>query len=142
MRKLETYVNEKLKVSKESPTILDTDIYELSSNDEFNSYLRKVDEWLHSYATKVPKNKANKNKLNSNDLYIFIDTTFQNYVLSIGHKNKETVIFMPVGSNKLIKSDYTNSNNMGWSIYDPLFIVPDELKNNVIEIINKKIKKS
>lgn len=44
MRKLEEFVIEKLKVSKESPTILDTDIYELSSNDEFNSYLRKVDE--------------------------------------------------------------------------------------------------
>lgn len=140
MRKLEEFVTEKLKVSKESPTILDTDIYELSSNDEFNSYMRKVDEYLHSYATKVPKNKSNKNKLNSNDLYIFIDTTFKNCVLSIGYKNKETVIFMPAGSNKLVKSDYTNSSNIAWNIYDPLFIVPDELKDNVIEIINKKIK--
>lgn len=140
MRKLEEFVIEKLKVSKESPTILDTDIYELSSNAEFNSYLRKVDEWLHSYATKVPKNKANKNKLNSNDLYIFIDTTFHNYVLSIGYKNKETVIFMPAGGNKLVKSDYTSSSNIGWNIYDPLFIIPDELKDNVIEIINTKLK--
>lgn len=140
MRKLEEFVTEKLKVSKESPTLLDTDIYELSSNAEFNSYLRKVDEWLQSYATKVPKNKANKNKLNSNDLYIFIDTTFHNYVLSIGYKNKETVIFMPAGGNKLSKSDYTSSSNIGWNIYNPLFIVPDELKDNVIEIINTKFK--
>ena len=29
MKKLETYVTEKLKVSKKSPIILDTDIYEL-----------------------------------------------------------------------------------------------------------------
>lgn len=128
-----------MKVSKESPIILDTDIYELSSNDEFNAYLRKVDEYLHSYATKVPKNKSNKNILNNDDLYIFIDTTFQNYMLSIGNKNKETVIFMPVSGNKLLKSDY-KGNDMGLSIYDPLFIVPDELKDNVIEIINTKIK--
>ena len=140
MRKLEEFVTEKLKVSKGSPTLLDTDIYELSSNAEFNSYLRKVDEWLQSYATKVPKNKSNKNKLNSNDLYIFIDTTFHNYVLSIGYKNKETVIFMPAGGNKIVKSDYTSSSNIGWNIYNPLFIVPDELKDNVIEIINTKIK--
>lgn len=140
MRKLEEFVTEKLKVSKGSPILLDTDIYELSSNAEFNSYLRKVDEWLQSYATKVPKNKSNKNKLNSNDLYIFIDTTFHNYVLSIGYKNKETVIFMPAGGNKLVKSDYTSSSNIGWNIYNPLFIVPDELKDNVIEIINTKFK--
>lgn len=140
MRKLEEFVTEKLKVSKESTPILDTDIYELSSNDEFNTYMRKVDEWLHSYATTVPKNKSNKNKLNSNDLYIFIDTTFKNCVLSVGYKNKETVIFMPAGSNKLVKSDYTSSSNIGWNIYNPLFIVPDELKDNVIEIINTKLK--
>lgn len=140
MRKLNDFIIEKLKISKESPIILDTDIYELSSNDEFNTYLRKVDEWIHSYATKVTKNKANKNKLNSNDLYIFIDTKYQNYSLSIGYKNKETVLFMPVGGNKLIKSDYTSSNNIGWSIYDPLFIVPEELKDNIIKIINTKIK--
>lgn len=47
---------------------------------------------------------------------------------------------MPAGSNKLVKSDYTNSSNIAWNIYDPLFIVPDELKNNVIEIINTKFK--
>lgn len=140
MRKLEEFVTEKLKVSKENSTILDTDIYELSSNAEFNSYLRKVDEWLHSYATKVPKNKANKNKLNSNDLYIFIDTTFNNYVLSIGYKKKETIIFMPAGSNKLKRSDYTSNAIVGWSFYDPVFIVPDKLKDNVIEIINTKLK--
>ena len=29
MKKLETFVNEKLKVSKKSPIILDTDIYEI-----------------------------------------------------------------------------------------------------------------
>ena len=44
MKTLETYVNEKLKVSKKSPIILDTDIYELFSNKEFNAYLRKVDK--------------------------------------------------------------------------------------------------
>lgn len=139
MRKLEEFVTEKLKVSKENSAILDTDIYELSSNDEFNSYIRKVDEWLHSYATKVPKDKANKNKLNSNDLYISIDTTFKNCILSVGYKNKETVIFMPDSSNKVVKSDY-KGNEVGLSIYDPLFIVPDELKDNVIEIINTKLK--
>ena len=68
MRKLKEFVTEKLKVSKENSTILDTDIYELSSNAEFNSYLRKVDEWLQSYATKVPKDKSNKNKL-ANAIY-------------------------------------------------------------------------
>lgn len=137
MRKLEEFVIEKLKVSKENLTILDTDIYELSSNAEFNTYMRKVDEWLHSYASKVPKNRANKNKLNSNDLYIFVDTRYQNYILNIGYKNKETVIFMPVNGDKLMKSDY-KGNDIGWSFYDPLFIVPEELKYNVIEIINTK----
>lgn len=135
MRKLNDFIIEKLKVSKEHSISLDTDIYKLSSNDEFNSYLRKVDEWLHSYAIKVPKNKANRNKLNSNDLYIYIDTKRQNYSLSIGYKNKETVLFMPKGADKLTKSDYKNQY-AGWSIYDPLFIVPEELKYDVIEIIN------
>jgi hypothetical protein len=107
----------------------------LSSKDEFNSYLRKVDEYLHSFATKVPKNKSNRNKLNSNDLYIFVDTKYNNYTLSIGYKNNETVIFMPAGDDKLMKSDYKNQY-AGWSIYDPLFIVPEELKDGVIEIIN------
>jgi hypothetical protein len=138
MRKLETFVIEKLKVSKENSINLDTDIYELSSNAEFNSYLRKVDEWLHSYGTKVPKNKSNKNILNSNDLYIFIDTKRQNYGLSIGYKNKETVLFIPEGGNKIIKTDYKSSTYIGWSVYNPLFIVPEELKDNVIEIINTK----
>lgn len=72
MKKLETYVNEKLKVSKKSPIILDTDIYELSSNKEFNAYLRKVDKWLHSFATPVTKNNSNENELNDNDLYITV----------------------------------------------------------------------
>jgi hypothetical protein len=107
----------------------------LSSKDEFNSYLRKVDEYLHSFATKVPKNKSNRNKLNSNDLYIFVETKYTNYTLSIGYKNKETVLFMPTGADKLTKSDYKNQY-AGWSIYDPLFIVPEELKDGVIEIIN------
>lgn len=138
MRKLEEFVTEKLKVSKESTPILDIGIYDSSSNDEFNSYLSEVDEWLHSYATKVPKDKSNKNILNNNDLYIFIDTKHNNYSLSIGDKNKETVIFMPAGGNKLTKSDYKYKAGIGWSIYDPLFIVPKELKDNVIEIINTK----
>lgn len=137
MRKLNDFIIEKLKISKESPIILDIDIYELSSNDEFNTYLRKADEWLHSYATKVPKNKSNKNILNSNDLYIFIDTKYNNSTLSIGYKNKETVLFMPAGGDKITKSDY-KANYAGWGIYDPLFIVPEELKDNVIEIINTK----
>ena len=41
MRKLEEFVIEKLKVSKENTISLDTDIYKLSSNDEFNAYLKK-----------------------------------------------------------------------------------------------------
>ena len=57
MKKLETYVTEKLKVSKENTISLDTDIYKISSRDEFNTYLRKANEWLQSFATKVPKNK-------------------------------------------------------------------------------------
>lgn len=138
MRKLEEFVIEKLKVSKESTPILDIGIYDSSSNAEFNTYLREVDEWLHSYATKVPKDKSNKNILNSNDLYIFIDTKYQNYILSIGYKTKETVIFMPVSGNKLLKSDY-KGNDIGWSVYDSVFVVPNELKDNVIEIINTKI---
>ena len=79
MKRLEEFVIEKLKVSKENTISLDTGIYELSSNDEFNAYLRKVDKWLHSFATPVPKNKSNKNILNNGDLYISIDTKFKNY---------------------------------------------------------------
>ena len=74
MKNLEEFVIEKLKVSKENTISLNTDIYELSSNDEFNTYLRKANEWLQSFATKVPKDKANKPILNSDDLYISIHT--------------------------------------------------------------------
>ena len=138
MRNLETFVNEKLKVSKKSPIILDTDIYELSSNDEFNAYLRKANEWLQSFATKVSKNKSNKNILNNDDLYISIDTKFKNYMLSIGYKNNETVLFIPSGSEEVMKTD-AKGNDVGWRVYDTVFIVPDELKDNVVEIINYKI---
>ena len=60
MIKLETYVNEKLNVSKENAFILDTGIYELSSIDKFNIYLRKAKDWLNSFAKIVPKNKSGK----------------------------------------------------------------------------------
>ena len=138
MRKLETYVNEKLKVSKENAINLDTSIYELSSNDEFNAYLRKVNKWLHSFAAPVPKNKSNKNILNNGDLYISIDTKFKNYMLSIGYKNHETVLFIPRGDEEVMKTD-AKGNDTGWRVYDTVFIVPNELKDDVIEIINHKI---
>ena len=138
MRNLETFVNEKLKVSKENTINLDISIYELSSNDEFNAYLRKANEWLQSFATKVSKNKSNKNILNNDDLYISIDTKFKNYMLSIGYKNNETVLFIPSGSEEVMKTD-AKGNDVGWRVYDTVFIVPDELKDNVVEIINYKI---
>ena len=136
MKKLETFVNEKLKISKESSIILDTGIYELSSNDEFNIYLQKVNNWFHSFATPVPKNKTNKNILNSDDLYIAIDNKY--HILSVGYKNKETVLFMLSTSNEVMKDD-CKGNNTGWRVYDAVFIVPNELKDNVMEIINYKI---
>ena len=137
MRKLEEFVIEKLKVSKGSSIILDTDIYDLTSPDEFNAYLIKVDEWLHSFATKVPKDKANKPILNSDDLYISIHTKYQNCMLiSVGDKNNETVLFIPGGGEEVIKSDF--KGNTGWRVYDAVFIVPDELKDNVIKIIDYK----
>ena len=136
MKKLETFVNEKLKISKESSIILDTGIYELSSNDEFNIYLQKVINWFHSFATPVPKNKTNKNILNNDDLYIAIDTKY--HILSVGYKNKETVLFMLSTSNEVMKDD-CKGNNIGWRGYDAVFIIPDELKDNVMEIINYEI---
>lgn len=139
MRKLEEFVTEKLKVSAKTQSILDTDIFELSSTDEFNEYLIKVDEWLQSNATKVPKDKSNKNKLNIYDFYIFVDNRYKVQSLSVGYKNKETLIFMDANVNKVMKSNYTGGT-IGWRNYDPLFIVPDELKDNVIEIINYKVK--
>lgn len=140
MRKLETYVNEKLNVSKENTIILDTGIYELSSTDKFNTYLRKAKDWLNSFAKIVPKNKSNKNIINSDELYISIDTKFKNYILTIGYKNKETVLFIRDDGyeTKVMKDDY-KGNDIGWRIYDTVFIVPDELKDDVIEIINYKI---
>lgn len=138
MIKLEEFVTEKLKVSTKTPTILDTDIFELHSNDEFNTYLKKVEEYLYAHATKVPKDKSNKNKLNIYDFYIFIDDGYKVHSLSVGYKNKQTLIFMPLGDNKVMKSNYTGSA-VGWCNHDPLFIVPNELKDNVIEIMNAKI---
>lgn len=137
---LETFVNEKLKVSKKSPIILDTDVYELYSNKEFNAYLRKVDKWLHSFATPVPKNNSNKNELNDNDLYIMvhINKTFRNYMLHIGDKNTEIILRVPNGYHEIRKYDYKDDNT-SWSTSDNVFIVPDELKDNVVEIINYKI---
>ena len=138
MKRLEEFVIEKLKVSKENAISLDTNIYELSSHDEFNTYLRKANEWLHSFATKVPKDKSNKNVLNNDDLYISIDTKFRNCMLSIGSKKHETTLFIPAVGEEVIKHDYTGTP--GWSVYDEVFIVPDELKDDVIEIINYKVK--
>ena len=140
MRKLETYVNEKLNVSKENAFILDAGIYELSSIDKFNTYLRKVKDWLNSFAKIVPKNRSNKNTLNNDELYISIDTNFKNYILSIGYKNKETVLFIRDDGyeTKVMKDDY-KGNDTGWKVYDTVFIVPEELKDDIIEIINYKI---
>ena len=139
MKKLEEFVIEKLKVvSKENTISLDADIYELSSNDEFNAYLRKANEWLQSFATKVPKNKSNKNILNNDDLYISIDTKFRNYMLTIGSKKHETTLFIPAGGEEVMKTDAKGA--LGWRVYDEVFIVPDELKDDVIEIINYKVK--
>ena len=137
MKKLEEFVIEKLKVSKENTISLDRSIYELSSNDEFNTYLRKANEWLQSFAKKVLKDKSNKPILNSDDLYISIHTKYQNCMLSIGDKNNEIVIFIPAGGDEVIKDDYFKGNT-GWRVYDTVFIVPDELKDDVIEIINYK----
>ena len=127
-----------MKVSKKSPIILDTDIYELSSIKEFNAYLRKANESLQSFATKVPKNKSNKNILNNDALYISIDTKFNTYALSVGYKNKETALTMFVHSEEVTKID-AKGDGIGWRVYDTVFIVPDELKDNVMEIINHKI---
>lgn len=140
MKKLETFVNEKLKISKESSIILDTGIYELSSNDEFNIYLQKVNNWFHSFATPVPKNKTNKNILNSDDLYIMVhvNKTYRNYMLHIRHKNTEIILCIPKGYHEIRKYDY-EGDNTGWSTSDNVFIVPDELKDNVMEIINYEI---
>ena len=137
MRKLETYINEKLKVSKENTISLDTGIYELSSHDEFNTYLRKVNNWFYSFAEEVSKDKSNKPILNSDDLYISIHTKYQNCMLSIGDKNNEIVLFIPAGGDEVIKDDF--KGNTGWRVYDTVFIVPDEIKDDVIEIINYKI---
>ena len=134
MRKLEEFVIEKLKVSKENTISLDTSIYELSSHNEFNTYLRKANEWLQSFAKKVSKDKSNKPILNSDDLYISIHTKYQNCMLSIGDKNNEIVLFIPAGGEEVIKDDF--KGNTGWRVYDVVFIVPDELKDDVIEIIN------
>ena len=139
MKKLEEFVIEKLKVSKENTISLDRSIYELSSNDEFNTYLRKANEWLQSFATKVPKDKSNKPILNSDDLYISIHTKYKNCMLSIGDKNNEIVLFIPAGGEEVVKKDDFKGNT-GWRVYDEVFIVPDELKDDVIEIINYKVK--
>ena len=138
MRKLEEFVTEKLKVSKENAIILDTKIYELSSRDKFNTYLQKVNNWLHSFAIKVPKDKSNKNIINNYDLYISIDTKHKNYSLSVGYKNEETSLFMFAGFDEVTKINNKGSNT-GWRVFDTVFIVPDELKDDVIEIINYEI---
>ena len=79
-----------------------------------------------------------KNILNNDDLYISIDTKFNTYALSVGYKNKETALTMFVHSEEVTKID-AKGNGTGWSAYDNVFIVPDELKDNVMEIINHKI---
>ena len=136
MKRLEEFVIEKLKVSKENTISLDRSIYELTSNDEFNAYLKKVNKWFYLFAKKVPKDKSNKPILNSDDLYISIHTKYQNCMLSIGDKNNETTLFIPAGGEEVMKTDAKGA--LGWRVYDEVFIVPDELKDDVIEIINYK----
>ena len=59
-------------------------------------------------------------------------------MLSIGYKNHETVLFIPRGDEEVMKTD-AKGNDTGWRVYDTVFIVPNELKDDVIEIINYKI---
>ena len=60
-------------------------------------------------------------------------------MLSIGDKNNEIVLFIPAGGEEVVKKDDFKGNT-GWRVYDEVFIVPDELKDDVIEIINYKVK--
>ena len=76
MRKLEEFVIEKLKVSKENTISLDTSIYELSSHDEFNTYLRKANEWLQSFAKKYQKTSQT-------NLYLIMMIYISQYILNI-----------------------------------------------------------
>ena len=46
---------------------------------------------------------------------------------------------MFVHSEEVTKID-AKGNGTGWRVYDTVFIVPDELKDDVIEIINYKVK--
>ena len=44
------------------------------------------------------------------------------------------VLFIPADGEEVIKDDF--KGNTGWRVYAVVFIVPDELKDDVIEIIN------
>ena len=59
-------------------------------------------------------------------------------MLHIGRKNTEIILCILKGYHEIHKYDY-EGDNTGWSNYDNVFIVPDELKDNVMEIINHKI---
>ena len=69
---------------------------------------------------------------------VHINKTFRNYMLHIGDKNTEIILRVPNSYHEIRKYDY-KGDNTGWSTYDNVFIVPDELKDNVVEIINYKI---
>ena len=59
-------------------------------------------------------------------------------MLSIGYKNNETVLFIPADGEEVMKTE-AKGNDVGWRVYDTVFNVPDELTDNVMEIINHKI---
>ena len=69
---------------------------------------------------------------------VHVNKTYRNYTLHIGCKNIEIILCIPKGYHEIRKYDY-EGDNTGWSAYDNVFIVPDELKDNVMEIINHKI---
>ena len=59
-------------------------------------------------------------------------------MLHIGRKNTEIILCIPNGYHEIRKYDY-EGDHTGWSNYDNVSIVHDELKDNVMEIINYKI---
>ena len=69
---------------------------------------------------------------------VHVNKTYRNYTLHIGRKNTEIILCIPKGYHEIRKYDY-EGDNTGWSNYDNVFNVPDELKDNVMEIINHKI---
>ena len=59
-------------------------------------------------------------------------------MLSVGYKNTEIILCVPKGYHEIRKYDY-KGNNTGWRVYDTVFIVPEEIKDDVMEIINYEI---